>query len=117
MNIGTWLFTKLNGRQLGTDSLGNIYYEEKRPRPGSLRNRRWVIYAGEPEASTVPPEWHAWLHYTTDAPIVETHRRAWQKPHQPNATGTPMSYRPPGHDYVGGQRARATGDYEPWTPG
>ena len=60
----------------------------------------------------MPPEWHAWLHYTTDAPIVETQRRPWQKPHLPNPTGTPLSYRPPGHDYEGGQRARATGDYE-----
>jgi NADH:ubiquinone oxidoreductase subunit len=59
MNIGTWLFTRLNGRQFGTDEYGNIYYEEKRPRPGSLRSRRWVMYAGPPEASSVPPEWHA----------------------------------------------------------
>ena len=40
----------------------------------------------------------------------------WQKPHLPNATGTAASYRPPGHDYEGGHRARATGDYEAWTP-
>jgi NADH:ubiquinone oxidoreductase subunit len=117
MNIGTWLFTKLNGRQLGSDDSGNIYYEEKRPRPGGLRSRRWVMYAGLPEASSVPPEWHAWLHYTTDAPIIETHRRPWQKPHLPNATGTPLAYRPPGHDYEGGNRAPAADDYEPWTPG
>jgi len=116
MNIGTWLFTKLHGRQLGTDGAGNIYYEEKRPRPGSERGRRWVMYAGAPEASTVPPEWHAWLHYTTDAPITG-HRQPWQKPHVANTTGTPLSYRPPGHDYQGGHRARTTSDYEPWTPG
>jgi NADH:ubiquinone oxidoreductase subunit len=117
MNIGTWLFTKLNGRQVGTDPAGNIYYEERKQRPGHLRARRWVAYAGNPEASVVPPEWHAWLHYTTDAPIPDTNRRPWQKPHLPNATGTPLGYRPPGHDYQGGQRARATGDYEAWTPG
>ncbi|MGE0224574.1 MAG: NADH:ubiquinone oxidoreductase subunit NDUFA12 [Acetobacteraceae bacterium] len=116
MNIGTWLFTKLRGRQVGTDAAGNIYYEEKQPRPG-LRSRRWVMYAAEPEASVVPPEWHAWLHYTIDAPLPDTGRRPWQKPHVPNVTGTPASYRPPGHDYRGGQRARATGDYEAWTPG
>lgn len=116
MNIGTWLFTKLRGRQVGRDAAGNIYYEESRPRAG-LRTRRWVAYAGTPEASEVPPEWHAWLHYTTDAPLPEDARRPWQKPHQPNATGTAQSYRPPGHDYVGGQRARSSGDYEAWTPG
>lgn len=117
MNIGTWLFTRFRGRQVGTDSAGNIYYEEKQLRSGGLRQRRWVIYAGTPEATEVPPEWHSWLHYTTDAPLTEVSRRPWQKPHQPNATGTPDSYRPPGHDYRGGQRARATGDYEAWTPG
>ena len=43
--------------------------------------------------------------------------RAWQKPHVPNLTGTADSYRPAGHDYQGGKRAKATGDYEAWTPG
>lgn len=116
MNIGTWLFTKLKGRQVGSDAIGNLYFEEKAPRAGSLRAKRWVIYRGAPEASTVPPEWHAWLHYTTDQPLPETGRKPWQKPHQANATGTPHGYRPPGHDYAGGNRARATGDYEAWTP-
>jgi NADH:ubiquinone oxidoreductase subunit len=116
MNIGTWLFTKLRGHQVGTDAAGNRYFQDKKPRAGQ-RVRRWVFYAGPPEASVVPPEWHAWLHYTTDAPLPETGRMPWQKPHLPNATGTPLSYRPPGHDYEGGHRARATGDYESWTPG
>ena len=31
--------------------------------------RRWVLYAGEAEASAVPAEWHSWLHFTTDAPL------------------------------------------------
>jgi NADH:ubiquinone oxidoreductase subunit len=117
MSLGTWLFTKLHGRQVGTDAAGNIYYADRRPRPGTGRVRRWVMYAGAPEASEVPPEWHAWLHYTTDAPLPEGPRLAWQKPHLPNETGTPLSYRPPGHDYEGGKRDRATGDYEAWTPG
>lgn len=116
MNIGTRIFTWLHGREIGRDAVGNVYYEEKHGRTG-LRTRRWVDYAGPPEASAVPPEWHAWLHYTTDEPLVERPRQPWEKPHQPNATGTPASYRPPGHDYRGGARARATGDYEAWTPG
>lgn len=115
MTIGTRIFTMLHGRTTGRDATGNIYYEEKRPRPGQ-RTRRWVLYAGRQDASSVPPEWHAWLHYTVDSPI-EAKPRPWQKPHLPNLTGTAASYRPPGHDYEGGQRARATGDYEAWTPG
>ncbi|HTC09182.1 MAG TPA: NADH:ubiquinone oxidoreductase subunit NDUFA12 [Acetobacteraceae bacterium] len=116
MNLGTHLFTLFKGRHVGTDAAGNVYYEERRPRP-KLRNRRWVAYAGAPEASHVPPEWHAWLHYTTDAPLPDADRRSWQKPYVPNMTGTAASYRPPGHDYQGGHRASATGDYEAWTPG
>jgi NADH:ubiquinone oxidoreductase subunit len=116
MSIGTQIFTWLNGRRVGTDADGNVYYTERsggRPRP-----RRWVMYRRGPvEASRVPPEWHAWLHYTTDAPLPEQNRRPWQKPHLANATGTEAGYRPAGHDYKGGRRAAASGDYEAWTPG
>ncbi len=115
MSIGTRLFTWLHGQLVGTDGAGNRYFTEKKPRAG-LRNRRWVAYAGLVDASEVPPEWHAWLHYTTDAPLPTEGRKPWQKPHNPNATGTAASYRPAGHDYSGGTRARATGDYQPWTP-
>ena len=113
MNIGTRIFTWLHGRVVGRDAAGNVYYEHRK-RGGK---QRWVAYAGEPDASAVPAEWHSWLHHTTDAPLPETNRRPWQKPHLANATGTASSYRPPGHDYEGGKRAAATGDYEAWTPG
>lgn len=116
MTIGTRLFTWLSGRAVGKDSIGNLYYEERKPRPGA-RARRWVMYAGEAEASMVPPEWHGWLHYTTAEPIPDTARRPWQIAHRPNLTGTPEAYLPPGHDYSGGHRPKATGDYESWTPG
>jgi NADH:ubiquinone oxidoreductase subunit len=116
MNIGTRIFTWLHGRRIGSDAAGNIYYEDKRAAVRGHRVRRWVAYSGVPEASDVPPEWHAWLHYTTDAPIKVAHPRPWQKPHLPNFTGTPLGYRPKGHDYQGGHRAAATGDYEAWSP-
>lgn len=115
--LGTRLFTWLHGRLVGTDPEGNRYYLEHKPRLHGPRPRRWVLYNGEVEASRVPPEWHAWLHYTTDEPIPMRARKAWQQPHLPNLTGTAASYRPPGHDYRGGNRAPATGDYESWTPG
>jgi NADH:ubiquinone oxidoreductase subunit len=116
MDIGTKLFTWLNGRPVGQDAAGNRYFTEKRTRPVG-RTKRWVVYAGEADASAVPPEWHCWLHYTTDAPLPETGRKPWQKPHLPNPTGTAASYRPAGHDYQGGTRVAASGDYEAWTPG
>ena len=116
MNIGTRLFTLLKGQLVGIDLAGNRYYQERAIRPNG-RARRWVDYKGAVEASSVPAEWHSWLHYTTDRPIPESARRAWSKPHIANPTGTGESYRPPGHDYEGGRRAPASGDYESWTPG
>ena len=40
----------------------------------------------------------------------------WQKDHLPNLTGTVYAYHPQGSLLRGGQRAPATGDYEPWQP-
>ena len=112
------LFTALKGKKrVGRDELGNTYYRAK-PRPGYSRERRWVMYKGAPEASKVPPEWHGWLHHQTDEVPEgpESFRRPWQKPHQPNMTGTNHAYRPPGHILEGGQRDKATGDYTAWSP-
>lgn len=115
--IGTRLFTAFSGVEVGCDSFGNRYYRERCAPKGS-RARRWVIYRGEPEASKVPPEWHAWLHHMADEPIPENSpfRQPWQKPHQQNQTGTLAAYRPPGHVLQGGKRPKATGDYQAWNP-
>lgn len=115
MTIATRLFTRLKGRLVGTDDQGNRYYTEHTPRPGRAP-RRWVLYAGEPEASSVPPEWHAWLHWTVDTPLTEASRHPWQKPHRPNMTGTDKAWLPRGHDARPGPRPPATGDYEAWRP-
>ncbi|MGK2285794.1 NADH:ubiquinone oxidoreductase subunit NDUFA12 [Pedomonas sp. V897] len=109
---GTWLFTKRRGELVGQDDQGNQYYRERDGR------RRWVIYNGDVEASRVPPEWHAWLHYTVDAPPTEKPPvvKPWEKPKEPNLTGTPAAYAPPGALQAGGVRPPATGDYEAWRP-
>ncbi|GAB5469523.1 MAG: NADH:ubiquinone oxidoreductase subunit NDUFA12 [Rhodospirillales bacterium] len=118
--IGTRLFTMFRGQFVGKDEFGNRYYKARGAsvHADSLRHeRRWVIYDGEIEASRVPAEWHAWLHHTSDeVPPENLKKRAWQKPHQANLTGTPEAYRPPGHTLMGGKRAASGGDYEPWTP-
>lgn len=109
--IGTRLMTWWKGEKVGQDAFGNTYYREKGGR------RRWVIYRGRPEASKVPPDWHAWLHHTVaEPPAPEPPARPWEKPHVPNLTGTPHAYRPLGSLLEGGRRARATGDYEAWRP-
>ncbi len=111
-----WL-SPLRGRQVGTDEFGNRYFEGRATRAGHGPSRRWVVYPGVAEATAVPPEWHGWLHHTTEAPLDPARRHPWQIGHQPNATGTAAAYRPLGHDYAGGQRAPTAGDYEAWTPG
>lgn len=105
------------GEQVGEDDQGNRYFKEKKVVEG-VRPKRWVVYKGESEPSRVPPMWHAWLHYQTDSlpdPDSPLHQ-PWEKEHVPNLTGTDAAYRPPGHMLQGGERPRATGDYEPWTP-
>jgi NADH:ubiquinone oxidoreductase subunit len=54
-----------------------------------------------------------WLHHTVDvAPTEESFTpREWKM------TGTPAAYRPPGSTLAIGHRPKATGDYQPWTPG
>ncbi len=103
---------------MGKDQLGNKYFQAK-PRKGYHLPRRWVMYKGQPEASTIPPEWHGWLHHQTNAIPEEgtqSFRRKWQKQHQPNMTGTNRAYYPKGHTLSGGKRNKATGDYEAWIP-
>ncbi|MGH1403859.1 MAG: NADH:ubiquinone oxidoreductase subunit NDUFA12 [Alphaproteobacteria bacterium] len=113
------LFTMTSrGKKVGTDQWGNTYYEAP-ARKGYKRPRRWVMYKGKPDASAVPPEWHGWLHHqhnTVPNETDETYRRDWQQPHQPNMTGTNHAYRPPGHILSDGERQKATGDYEAWSP-
>jgi len=120
--LATRILTWLRGMPVGTDTYGNRYYRLRGDKPERRgggrfgRDRRWVIYNGEPEGSKVPPEWHAWLHHMVDEPPEPRRRHPWEKDHLPNMTGTPLAYHPPGSVLRGGHRARATGDYEPWTP-
>ena len=117
MDLGTWLYTLMNGKKVGVDEFGNKYYCNK-AKALHGRERRWVMYGGDIDASRIPPEWHAWLHHTTSEPLTENAAQAhpWQKDHVANMTGTANAYRPRGHNYKGGKRAAATGDYEAWTP-
>jgi len=117
--VHIWFVTFITqAKKIGQDSEGNKYYETK-ARKGYNHPRRWVVYHGEAEPSSVPPEWHGWLHYQTDAYPADNNssfRRPWQKPSKANMSGTSAAYHPPGHLLSGGQRDAATGDYEAWTP-
>ena len=108
--LGTRLFTSRNGVKVGEDDAGNIFYETKD------KKRRWVIYNGEIEASRVSPEWHGWLHHTWDEPPSKAplKKKAWEKPHQENMTGTPQAYAPAGS--IRRPEPAPRSDYEAWTP-
>ena len=118
MTIGTRLYPMFFGQLVGTDGEGNRYYRDRRGVRRWGREKRWVLYNGEAEASRVPPEWHAWLHnIARDAPKPGGYQpKTWEKAHQPNLTGTEAAYLPPGHTLRGGHRESATGDYQPWVP-
>ncbi len=112
--VGTRFMTWWKGERVGEDEFGNVYY---RSRKGD--DRRWVIYADRPEASAVPPDWHAWLHKTVEHPPVGEHappQPSFHKDHEPNLTGSAAAYRPTGSMSGDGKRASATGDYTAWSP-
>jgi NADH:ubiquinone oxidoreductase subunit len=118
--IGTQLWTWRFGELVGQDVQGNRYYRTAGGKidPVLHFERRWVIYNGLAEASRIPAEWHGWIHHTVDVPPTQDgyKPREWEKPHQPNLTGTPLAYRPSGSTLASGRRPKATGDYQAWTP-
>lgn len=118
---GTLLWTRRYGELVGEDEFGNRYY---RTRNGEIDptlgiERRWVLYSGYAEASTIPPGWYGWMHHRTDVapPSAPYTPREWQKPHRRNFTGSPQAYRPKGSAFAGRARPQVTGDYKAWTPG
>ena len=116
--LGTALFTSRRGRLIGMDDQGNKYYVDKKNQSLNGKVRRWVIYDGDVEASRVPPEWHAWLHYTVDTPPSEAmpSRNSWEKPHQVNMTGTSQAHKPNG-SLLDDEPVSAEGvGYQAWKP-
>ena len=88
--FGTRLKTILFGKLVGKDQFGNKYYENRNSK------KRWVIYYDEIDASKIPVEWYSWIHFTPNK-IEKKHdleKYDWQKPHQPNLTGTDSAYYP-----------------------
>ena len=115
--LNTRFHTWRKGTKVGEDQFGNIYYEGGSDSEG--RTRRWVIYNGYSEASSIPPGWHGWMHHRTDkAPVDGGYKpHDWEKAHQPNLTGSAAAYRPRGSMASQDKRPRVTGDYDAWNPG
>ena len=87
--FSTGIKTILFGKLIGSDEFGNKYYENK-------KGKRWVIYANEIDASKIPVEWYSWIHFMPNKieNIHKLEKYDWQKPHQPNMTGTDSAYYP-----------------------
>lgn len=113
---GTRLWSWRHGENVGSDADGNRYFRQAAK--DGRRERRWVIYNGANEASRVPPEWHGWLHKANDMAPSERAlpRKAWEKDHSANATGTAAAWKRPGVITAKVPRARASDDYEAWKP-
>ena len=88
--VGTFIYTLFTGKLMGKDQFGNKYYKNS-------KDRRWVIFKNNIEASKIPPEWHSWIHFTSkNIPSNELKKFSWQKKHQENLTGTKDAHKPDG---------------------
>ena len=86
--FGTFLKTLFFGIFVGKDELGNKYYKNK-------KNKRWVIYSADIEATKITSSWFMWIHHTIDKiPKNNESKYLWQKDHLENKTGTKDSYKP-----------------------
>ena len=88
--VGTFIYTLFTGKFAGNDQFGNKYYSNS-------KGKRWVIYKNNIEASSIPPEWHLWIHYLSkDKPTGKTSSFSWQKKYEENLTGTERAHKPEG---------------------
>ena len=119
--FGTLLTTSLYGEFVGEDEFGNRYYRTKGGKidPALGFERRWVIYNGVVEASSIPPSWHGWMHHTVDVPPTQETvvPRPWWKPHRPNLTGTPGGAPSHRFDLGAGPQAESHGRLQGLDPG
>ena len=106
--LGTFIYTLFFGKYVGKDVFGNKYYS-------NTRGKRWVIYKKRVESSTIPPEWHLWIHFlTNNRPSNESVKFSWQKNHEENLTGTKKAYKPDGSLSLDSKKNMKK--YEVWKP-
>ena len=104
--IGTFIYTLVVGKYVGSDVFGNKYYS-------STKGKRWVVYNGGVESSKIPPEWHLWIHYLKkNKPDPDKKNFSWQKQHEHNLTGTKKAHKPEGS--LSSNSQKITKKYETW---
>jgi len=120
----------------GVDKFGNKYFEAKDEQDiPHYGRKRWVEYADEVEydATTVPVEWHPWMHHIQERPPTalseEEVKEAslplhpkYELPFEPNLTNTDRRYLNKGQ-YInrgarpGGSDKWSKSKVELWNPG
>ena len=90
-NIGTILYSLLNGKEIGRDQEGNKFYIHKKN-----KKKRWVLYKKKIDPTSLEVEWQTWLTETifNEEKIRNDTNFKWQKSKKGNATGTADSYHP-----------------------
>jgi len=111
-NMVTLLITKLFGKKVGEDHLGNKYFYRLLK---NKKEKRWVIYKSEPDGSSVPSHWQAWL--TGTAKYIPTNKKKykWQKNHEPNLTGKQDAYNSLENIFDNNLKKKHTA-YSSWNP-
>ncbi len=102
--FGTMIKTLFTGTFVGKDSFGNKYYKNK-------KDKRWVVYSNNVEATKIPSEWYLWMHHTIDKipDKISQKNYNWQKNHLENQTGTKNSFKP-----VKIKKSETQKKYETW---
>ena len=77
------IYSNFFAKKIGFDDYGNTYYSKSSSSSvNNFRERRWVIYNGDVEASKVPQEWNAWLHHSVgNVPDKRSKKPKWIKKH------------------------------------
>ena len=111
-NMMTLLITKLFGKKAGEDHLGNKYFYRL---VKNNKEKRWVIYKGEPDGSSVPSHWQAWLTRTVNSIPINKKKYKWQKKHVPNLTGSQDAYNSLENIFDNNLKKKHTA-YSSWNP-
>ena len=90
-NIGTVLYSLLNGKKVGEDNQGNKFYVHKKN-----KKKRWVLYKKQIDPTNLEEEWQKWLTETYKDKEIKINKPSfkWQKNKKANLTGTLDSYHP-----------------------
>ena len=90
-NIGTILYSLLNGKKVGEDDQGNRFYIHKKN-----KKKRWVLYKKQIDPTSLEVKWQIWLTETNKDKeiIINNPSFKWQKNKKANLTGTLDSYHP-----------------------